>query len=237
MQVQIAPTVRVIKVGTLRLQPTETPGPLTLQCKTALGIGGGSTVTLVSGSRRLLVDTGFDFEEDTSPENRAHNARALLCALQLASLSPEDVNVVFITHWHRDHVGNLWLFPRAQWLVSQPLHARLNDGRFSAVADGEELMPGVHVMLSPGHTPDHASLVVMSTIAGLAARIAVAGDAVLSHSTFAFGRLSLSGERHSDRALALESMKRIAHSADLIVPGHGVPFASFRPDWLASQSP
>lgn len=61
------PQARVIKVGTLCLEPSELPGPLTLKCKHALGVGGGSTVILVQADRKLLVDTGFDYEHVLRP--------------------------------------------------------------------------------------------------------------------------------------------------------------------------
>jgi glyoxylase-like metal-dependent hydrolase (beta-lactamase superfamily II) len=219
----------VVKVGTLRLEPFELPGPLTLRCKGALGVGGGSTVALVESDVRLLVDTGFDFEESNDEANRRQNAEKLAFALRLLGLSPEMVDAVFITHWHRDHFGNLDLFPRAKRLVSAPLWERLNRERFGAVKDGEEIAAGVRVVYTPGHTDHHASVLVASRLAGLKTRIAVAGDAVVSCSYFAQGKVWQHNADFYDRGVALESIRRLADMSEIIVPGHGSPFVTFQP--------
>lgn len=62
----------------------------------SLGSGstGNATVVETTGSRpsRLLVDSGFGLKE-------------LIERLGKASLTPEDIDAVFITHEHGDHVG------------------------------------------------------------------------------------------------------------------------------------
>jgi glyoxylase-like metal-dependent hydrolase (beta-lactamase superfamily II) len=223
------PRIRVVKVGTLRLEPFELPGPLTLRCKGALGVGGGSTVTLVESDRLILVDTGFDFEENDDQADRRRNSEALVFALRLCGLSPEMVDVVFITHWHRDHFGNLDLFPRAERLVSALLWEKLGREGFHPVKDGEEIATGVEVVYTPGHTDHHASLLVTSRLADLKARIAVAGDAVVSCSYFAQGKVWQHNADFYDRGAALESTRRLASLSDIIVPGHGSPFVTFQP--------
>ena len=223
------PRVRAVKAGTLRLEPFELPGPVTLRCKGALGVGGGSTVTLVESDVRLLVDTGFDFEESYDEANQKQNAEKLAFALKLLGLSPEMVDAVFITHWHRDHFGNLDLFPRAKRLVSAPLWEKLNREEFYPVKDGEEIAAGVKVVYTPGHTDHHASLLVASRLAGLKTRVTVAGDAVVSYSYFAQGKVWQHNADFYDRRAALESARLLAGMSDIIVPGHGPPFMTFRP--------
>lgn len=221
------PRAQVVKAGTLRLEPFELPGPVTLRCKGALGVGGGSTVALVESDVRLLVDTGFDFEESNDEANRKQSAEKLVFALQLLGLSPEMVDAVFITHWHRGHLGNLDLFPQAKRLVSTPLWERLNREGFHPVKDGEEIAAGVKVVYTPGHTDHHASVLVASRLAGLNTRIALAGDAVISYSYFAQGKVWQHNADFYDRRAALESTRRLAGMSDIIVPGHSPPFVTF----------
>lgn len=226
------PRVQVAKVGTLRLDAGEYPGPTLLKLKRELGVGGGSTVTLVESDRRLLVDTGFDFEESDDQANRRRNAEALVFALQLCGLSPEMVDAIFITHWHRDHFGNLDLFPGVERLVSAPLWEGLNRRGFEgfhAVKDSEEIASGVKVVYTPGHTDHHASVLVASRLAGLEARIAIAGDAVISSSYFAQEKVWQHNADFYDYRAALESIRRLAGMSDIIVPGHGAPFVTSRP--------
>lgn len=110
----MAPHATVVKVGTLCLEPSGLPGSATYRCKYDLGIGGGSTVTLIRSDQIVLVDTGFDYEAAESDRNTRHNADALLALLKLQEIAPEDIGIVFLTHMHRDHTGNLGLFPQAR---------------------------------------------------------------------------------------------------------------------------
>ena len=57
-------------------------------------------VTLIEGTKRILVDV-------------AHNGRRQLLMDKLAErgLTPDDIDYVFLTHAHWDHVLNIDLFP------------------------------------------------------------------------------------------------------------------------------
>lgn len=219
-----SPSIKIIKVGTLCLEPSDLPGPFTLKCKYTLGIGGGSTVTLIQSDKTVLVDTGFEFEGIESESNRDRNAQRLLNALQTFSIAPKDIDVVFITHWHQDHYGNLHLFPQAQHIVSAPLYERLAKKIFTGVRDGEEIASGVKVVFTPGHTSDHASILVDCRIEGMKARVAIAGDAIISYSYFAAGKIWNHNADFYDRKTALDSIKRLTDVADIVIPGHGTPF-------------
>ena len=114
----------------------------------------------------------------------------LLSNLARLGLGPGDIDMVVFSHLHADHVG--WLatdtpggprltFPRAEhrlaeaeWLYwsdpargyrwGWPTAAQLEllGTRMSGLEDGAVLAPGVSVMLTPGHTPGHASFVISS---------------------------------------------------------------------------
>ncbi|KAK7909393.1 hypothetical protein WMY93_014077 [Mugilogobius chulae] len=64
------------------------------------------TITLLTGPRNILVDTGGPWDRDF-----------LLRSLEERGLSAGDVHVVVGTHGHSDHVGNLSLFPGALLIV------------------------------------------------------------------------------------------------------------------------
>ncbi|MEM3883163.1 MAG: MBL fold metallo-hydrolase [Candidatus Methanomethyliaceae archaeon] len=226
------PRVKVVKIGSLRLDIGEYSGPTLIKVKQELGVGGGSTVTLVESDRLILVDTGFDFEECADEANRRRNAEVMASALRLVGISAENVDAVFITHWHRDHFGNIDLFPRAKRLVSAPLWESLNRQGFEgfhAVKDGEEIADGVRVLYTPGHTDHHASVLVASRLAGLKARVAIAGDAIISSSYFAQKKVWKQNADFYDYKAALESVKLLVDVSDIIIPGHGAPFTTYRP--------
>jgi glyoxylase-like metal-dependent hydrolase (beta-lactamase superfamily II) len=219
--------VKVLKVGTIRLEASEMASLLTLQIKSELGIGGGSTVTLIDGEKKILVDTGFDYEWLNTPENKKQNARNLVGCLHNNGLKPDDIDIVFITHWHMDHFGNSGIFKKAQLLVSKPLAERYKHLNLVGISDGEEITSGVRVVYSPGHTADQASLIVDTLFGEMKVRIAVAGDAIISCSYFLAGRIWKYNADFYNEKIARKSMSMLSNNADIIIPGHGVPFMSF----------
>ena len=100
--------LKIIKQGSINIEAFELAAMWTINLKDSCGVGSGSTVTYIkSGDVKILVDTGFDFENDVSRKNLERNKKVLIQALDNFGLSQEDINIVFITHWHRDHFGNL----------------------------------------------------------------------------------------------------------------------------------
>lgn len=156
-----------------------------------------SSVTLIiAGSRKIVVDTGKEEDRSFIKER-----------LELQGLSPDDVDLVINTHGHPDHSGNNSLFTRA------PVLSGVGDG---GLKEGDIVAPGVWILETPGHTLDSISVVCESD-----RRIVMAGDAL---PLFANYLKDLPPRLHIDRDLAMESMRRVADLADLVVPGHDLPF-------------
>ncbi|GAB4531359.1 MAG: MBL fold metallo-hydrolase [Anaerolineae bacterium] len=144
----------------------------------AEGTGASSMHPLVieSGGLRVLVDTGMGAA--AQPQ-----FGQLLPALAEAGLAPEQIDVVYITHFHGDHINGLMTngtptFPnariitgRAEWQywtapdnLSENLQAILTPlkDRFSFADDGDDIAPGVRVIDLFGHTPGHTGLILES---------------------------------------------------------------------------
>jgi glyoxylase-like metal-dependent hydrolase (beta-lactamase superfamily II) len=139
----------------------------------------------------VLVDTGL------GPAPRAFMPSAgawLLTELTRAGSSPEDLDLVVHTHLHVDHVG--WdAFPNARYVVSgdewsyfmsedslaQRPHLRdrvepLRDaGSVVLVEEELEIVSGVRLVPTRGHTPGHASVFVESE----GEELVVLGDVVV----------------------------------------------------------
>lgn len=205
------------------------PSIFNLQLKSDLGIGGGSTVTFIKAEQIFLVDTGYDYEWTDTRTNDKRNILNLTRALQTHGISPGDIDVVFITHWHRDHFGNLGIFKKARYMASKSLVKRFGLEHFVGTDDGEEIGDGAKVVLTPGHTADHASILVDATFGGVRARIAIAGDAVISNSYFQAGRIWKCNADFYSADEAKESISRLVRVSDIIIPGHGVPFMTYQP--------
>jgi len=226
--------IRIIKPGTLALDWFEPPKSSTIAMKYFCGIGGGSTVTLLRSDATILVDTGFDNENDMSEENIRSNKKRLIHAIKNAGLSPKDIDILFITHWHADHFMNRGIFKDAEiFMLDEAIERHHLD--FTGVAPGERIADGVIVLPTPGHTMDHASLLVRTEnlryttrsnsggrIMGIGnVSLVVAGDALVSPACYCTGKVWHYNQDFFSEEAALASMRKIQEIADYIIPGHG----------------
>lgn len=235
MQKNPLPTVRIVKVGTLCCKVSELASTFTQQIKFDLGIGGGSTVTLIEAERRILADTSFDYEWLNTPSNSERNTANLIRVLRDWGITPKDVDAVFITHGHRDHFGNLGVFNKAVLLASKGMVERFGLEGFMGVDDQDEIADGVKVIPTPGHTIDHASIIVDPMSGGVKARVAIAGDTIIPHSYFQSGQIWKHNADFHSVEVARESTLRLVSASNIIIPGHGVPFMTHRPEWMESR--
>lgn len=138
-------------------------------------------------------------------------------------LSPKQVDIVFLTHFHADHHRGLEAFPNAIWMMSEDEIAywweRTADGsKEQAVLNRlenapERLAPGVELFPTPGHTPHHASLLAQAGHR----KVLVAGDAVLTRA-HCLARVPYADREHVEQAR--RSIERAIQAADILVPGH-----------------
>ena len=117
--------------------------------------------------KRILFDAG----------NGAAHGGKMLERLRAAGIAPEQIDYIFVTHFHGDHIGGLAadgkpLFANAQLYVPDAEYeawaAMSNDGGKEAVETVDtygdrlhrfaytDILPlGVKAMAAPGHTPGH----------------------------------------------------------------------------------
>jgi glyoxylase-like metal-dependent hydrolase (beta-lactamase superfamily II) len=151
---------------------------------------------------RVLVETGIgERVDDKTRAMRVYQGLAVVPALEAAGFLPETVDVVALSHLHFDHAGGLLradgsrAFPRAtivaqkaEWEVAlgdnprlvasyvQPELRLVHDWGAEGWADGErELLPGVTVVPTGGHSTGHQAVVVRGTGDG-ARTVAFFGD-------------------------------------------------------------
>lgn len=196
-------------------------------------------IALIEGPQKILVDTSFLSVERTWEVRRRKIVRGpaqeVVAALATAGVRPEEIAVVIHTHLHYDHCGNNRLFPSARFFVQrEELRYALAPTSFDASAyfapslglvpdflgtkfellDGDaEIVEGVRVITTPGHTPGHQSVMV-NTSAG---RYCIAGDAVMWYENL---ERNIPPGIHTSMIECMASMARIAREADHVLPGH-----------------
>lgn len=233
---------KIIKRGSIPFDAFEPVDSRTMALKNLAGLGCGSSVTYIESDARILVDTGFEFESEMTDENVKANRKTLLHALKANGLKPSDIDILFITHWHVDHFGNIKLFKDSTIMTSEHAVDRVKL-QVTGVKDGEQIADGVTVMNTPGHTADHASLVFRTDrlrrsvqSAGAGGRIvgigevtvAAAGDALLTPSFYMADKTWSGNRDFSSNADAVASAKKLTDVADYIIPGHGDIFRNLK---------
>lgn len=193
------------------------------------GAFGWSSVHLLRGhGRTILVETG-----------PPAYIPLISGALERLALTTDGVTDILLTHSHWDHLSNIMMFPNAQvwisaeelsWARSLPrdapfmssLHIAELHGRGSAVSrigDGDEILPGITVMASPGHTPGHLCYAV-DTDNG---PVVFAGDAVKNLYELTTSNVDSTLDAQASRATIARIRGHLQTTGALLIPGHDVP--------------
>jgi glyoxylase-like metal-dependent hydrolase (beta-lactamase superfamily II) len=177
-----------------------------------------STCTLITVSNagratRILVDPGS-------------NRRLLLENLGRLGIEPPAINYVFLSHHHLDHTMNVALFPNAKVVTEGAVFAQ---DRMMPLA-GTIPDTDVEVLPTPGHTADHAALVVPTP----EGTVVIAGDVFW----WMDGQpqtldLDLPDQFATHPAQLRRSRQLVLDRADWIVPGHGPMLAVAPRDHVA----
>ncbi|MCX6818153.1 MAG: MBL fold metallo-hydrolase [Candidatus Aenigmarchaeota archaeon] len=166
-----------------------------------------TTVLIEDSGKKIIVDPGC-------------NEELLLQALKGEGLTPKDIDLIFLTHYHIDHVLNIRLFPGKDILDGNIIYR--GDKEFSF----KEKIPGTNIEIieTPGHAHEHTTPLV-KTEKGI---IAIAEDLWWwedeKQKTDKKSLLSLKDPFVKDEAALLKSRKIIIEKADFIIPGHGKMF-------------
>jgi glyoxylase-like metal-dependent hydrolase (beta-lactamase superfamily II) len=178
-----------------------------------------------TGDRTVLLDAGIGPVID-----EIFNGGELLRSLAALGVQPSDIDTVFISHLHSDHMG--WLeqhgkvtfenatirIGAADWdfFVEEAGMGKKRADRLRVVqshvelidADGESIAPGITARSTPGHTPGHTSAVISSG----GERLIMLGD--LLHCPAQLTETEWQFLYDSDRALASQTRAAVLHEAD-----------------------
>ena len=130
----------------------------------------GFVVTHPRGA--VLVDTGVGGPPQVLDDWRVVN-RSVADALAELDMSPADIDLVINTHLHFDHCGQNAVFKHAPFYVQRAEVARSErespelhewfgfmNARFELLDGDTEILPGLSVISTPGHTVGHQCVVI-----------------------------------------------------------------------------
>ena len=140
---------------------------------------------------RVLVETGIgERVDDKTRAMRVYEGPAILPALDVSGFDPATIDVVAMSHLHFDHAGGLMraedggrAFPRAkivaqqaEWEIAMSDNSRVvasydqlelrlvqRWGKAGIVDGDVEVLPGVSVIRTGGHSKGHQAIVVRGT--------------------------------------------------------------------------
>jgi N-acyl homoserine lactone hydrolase len=121
----------------------------------------------------VLFDTGLGFADDETEEYYRPQRRPLSEALRGAGAAVDDVHVIVNCHLHFDHCGGNPAFPGRPIIVQSaelegarlpeytvPEVVDFPDANYQIISGELELLPGLWVLPTPGHTAGHQSIAV-----------------------------------------------------------------------------
>lgn len=180
----------------------------------------------------ILVDTGASIRwrelhpetlVKTSPVFIENNER-IDHVIESIGFSNNDISYVINTHLHYDHCGNNEMFPQARFLVnaSELSHAMApgwweafsyvravfdkSNLKYDLLTGDFEVLPGISIIQTPGHTEGHQSIVVQLEATGT---LVLAGDAIYIRENLegpALPGIYVNAEQY---ALSMAKLKRI----------------------------
>ena len=150
-----------------------------------------------TGRHKVLVDVGMGHYGQLMPhmlpgaDNSQLQSGIALQNLELAGIKAEDVDVVFITHAHPDHIGGMldvngglnlpnarYFIGRTEWefwCADQPPasvppffveiardNLRPLRDRMTCLEPNDVIVPGLTTVATPGHTPGHMAVSMAS---------------------------------------------------------------------------
>ena len=187
----------------------------------------------------VLVDTGFDLEygKTVNPEIRQTKDEHPLFQLRKKNVKPEDVTDLIITHVHWDHLSaiidnfmnariyvqekdikyvlnppNPWfsrfVFPDTVKKLTLDFKERV------CFINGEkEILPGVSVFLTGGHTPGSQAVRIKTKTGS----VILTGDVVMTYRNI---EEDIPVGFNSNLEECFLAMERIKNEADIVLPNH-----------------
>jgi glyoxylase-like metal-dependent hydrolase (beta-lactamase superfamily II) len=168
-----------------------------------------NTTLIKTNGHSVLVDPGI-------------NKTLLLQSLSKEHLSTRDIDYIFLTHYHPDHILLAALFENAIVFDGDTIYDKDKESPYADVIPDTD----IRVIKTPGHAYEHSSLIVNTNNKGV---VVVAGDAVWwmdgeTQNTNKQALLEKEDPYVKDIKALKESREKVFSIGGWIIPGHGKMF-------------
>ena len=170
-----------------------------------------SSITLIqTENKNIIVDTSIK------------NAKNLIITeLKKRDLTPSDIDIVFNTHLHHDHVSNNSIFQDSKKYINKIELIKRKPRDFVPLSIDPklpyQLTKEIELISTPGHTLGSTSVVIKD----IEKAYVITGDAIpIKENFFKWVPPVI----NIDPKKCLQSMEKIKNLADFIIPGHDILF-------------
>jgi len=168
-----------------------------------------TTCLITTNDKKIITDPGC-------------NRQALLKALKAEGLTTDNIDYVFLSHRHPDHILLAGIFEKAKHVTFDA--NLMYDNDILLEFDQNILGDDIEIISTPGHVLEHLSLLV-DTREG---KVAIAGDVIwwldTEKQVFDINQKDHSQAIDMDMKTLINSRKQLIEKADYIIPGHGKKF-------------
>ena len=222
-------TIRPLRLGTIRRKKEN----MSYKC----GVNDIIDFPLISyylegEGHRIIVDTGGTPPDGVKwqPYFRTEN-ESLEKALFNIGVSPEDIDIVLLTHLHWDHASNNHLFPNARFVVQQKEYNYLTalepgvkrgydpdlvfQTKYKLVDGDTDIVPGISVVLAPGHSAGMQCVLVETRVG----KYILGGDLITLFENWE-AKPHIANGVYYDLNTLLESHEKIDRIHGMVLPGH-----------------
>jgi N-acyl homoserine lactone hydrolase len=198
---------------------------------------------LVEGaSKNVLVDAGCPADFLTSIGFPSKQISTQEEELAKVGLNVDDIDLVILTHLHLDHAKDAGKFKNATFVIQKselefaanphPIQAgwfaQLPQNELRIVDGDEEILDGIRVLHTPGHTPG-AQSVLIETDQGrtcLCGQCTILDNVDPPDALKQMGVVAIAPGIHTNAMQAHDSLTKVLESADQIVPLHDMAYHS-----------
>lgn len=202
----------------------------------------GVYIWLIEGvEKTILVDTGASGEFIRSTGFPGKDVQTQESALKKVGLTVEDIDYVVLTHLHGDHAADITKYPNATFVVQKdeleyaknphPMHTNWfvvppKETNLEIIDGDKEIVPGVKVIKTPGHTPGGQSILI-DTDQG---KVCLSGMCTILENFYPsapmkeMGVPAIAPALHTDVLQAYDTIIKTKESVDIVIAPHDISY-------------